>query len=67
MLRIMEEERDFYKTEYEALRKKKASGKSPTGKEKVQKYLSKSFVFLMCENQSKRRTQAALCYCPRYM
>ena len=34
MLRIMEEERDYYKTEYETLRKKKG-GKSPTNKEKV--------------------------------
>ena len=35
MLRIMEEERDYYKTEYETLRKKKGTGKSPTSKEKV--------------------------------
>jgi hypothetical protein len=31
----MEEERDYYKTEYETLRKKKGAGKSPTNKEKV--------------------------------
>ena len=35
MIRIMEEERDYYKTEYETLRKKKGAGKSPTNKEKV--------------------------------
>lgn len=33
MLRIMEEERDYYKTEYETLRKKKGAGKSPINKE----------------------------------
>ena len=35
MIRIMEEERDYYRTEYETLRKKKGAGKSPTNKEKV--------------------------------
>ena len=46
MLRIMEEERDYYKTEYETLRKKKGAGKSPTSKEKVRtRYNFKVFIF----------------------
>ena len=42
MLRIMEEERDYYKTEYETLRKKTGAGKLPTNKEKANK---KNFKF----------------------